>query len=318
MYHRVAEPDIDIWDLAVSPAHFEQQLRVLRHLGTVISAAELAERLHQGTLKRRSIAITFDDGYLDNYLAARPLLNTYQLPATFFIVSENIGLNQEFWWDELAGILLESEHLPPMLAFHWPNGTLLEASLLPEQHLTPALRQQHQHWHATDQAPPTLRAALFYQLWQQLRPLRASEQQVCLQQLRTWAGWPPGARPAYQTVSLSQLRAWQQEPLVTIGAHTATHPALASHPVALQQTEVVAGRQALHQALGQQPALLAYPYGSYTGETAKMAAQLGFQATFTTEARPVTPTADPHTLGRFQVNNWDGDEFKRRLQQWLA
>ena len=42
MYHRVAEPRLDSWELAVSPAHFEQQLRVLRQYGPVIGAGELA------------------------------------------------------------------------------------------------------------------------------------------------------------------------------------------------------------------------------------------------------------------------------------
>lgn len=317
MYHQVAEPDTDIWDLAVSPAHFEQQLRVLKRMGTVISTTELSERLHHGKLKRRSIAITFDDGYLDNYLHARPLLTQHQLPATFFIVSGNVGVAQEFWWDELADILLSAGHLPAALSLRWPDGNHLEANLQPEQHLTPELRQQHQQWRVSGQAPPTLRAALFYKLWQQLRPLRAPAQQACLQQLRAWAGRPPGVRPAYQSISLSQLHELHNNPLFTIGAHTATHPALASHPIAFQQQEVEAGRQALCQALGQQPELLAYPYGSYTNETAVLAAQLGFKAAFTTDARLVTTATEAHKLGRFQVNNWNGDEFKRRLAYWF-
>jgi peptidoglycan/xylan/chitin deacetylase (PgdA/CDA1 family) len=318
MYHRVAEPDTDVWNLAVSPHHFEQHLRVLRQAGIVVPAPELAERLRTRTLRHRSIAITFDDGYPDNYATAAPLLTRYGLPATFFLISSQVGLAQEFWSDELVAIVLLAERLPAALALVLPDGRPLAADLAAEQLLTPALRQQHQHWRATEAVPPTRRAALYHELWKRLKPLPAPAQQVALGQLRAWAGQPAQVRPAHQSMTLPQLRELSAHPLFTIGAHTATHPALASHPVALQQTEVVAGRQALHQALGQQPALLAYPYGSYTGETAKMAAQLGFQAAFTTEARPVTPTADPHTLGRFQVNNWDGDEFKRRLQQWLA
>jgi peptidoglycan/xylan/chitin deacetylase (PgdA/CDA1 family) len=317
MYHQVAEPDTDIWDLAVSPAHFEQQLRVLKRMGIVVSTSELSERLHQHNLKRRSIAITFDDGYLDNYSNARPLLTQYQLPATFFIVSGNVGLDQEFWWDELAGILLLSERLPTTLLFTFPSGDRLEADLQAEQYLTPELRQQHQQWRASEHAPPTRRADLFYKLWQQLRPLPAPAQQACLQQLRAWAGKLPGTRPAYQTISLSQLHELHNNALFTIGAHTSTHPALASHTVALQQEEIQGGRQALCQATGQLPDVLAYPYGSYGNETAALAAQLGFRAAFTTDARLVTATAEPHKLGRFQVNNWNGDEFKRRLTHWL-
>jgi peptidoglycan/xylan/chitin deacetylase (PgdA/CDA1 family) len=317
MYHRVAEPDTDIWDLAVSPAHFEQQLRVVQRLGTIISTLELSERLHLGTLKRRSIAITFDDGYLDNYLNAMPLLTQHQLPATFFIVSGHVGLDQEFWWDELAGILLEAEHLPPTLTLRLPDDSQLEMDLRPEQRLTPALRQQHQQWRVSEHAPPTLRAALFYTLWQHLRPLPAAAQQACLQQLRTWAGSPACTRPAYQSISLSHLHALHNNALFTIGAHTITHPALASHPVALQQAELAGGRAALGQATGQLPEVLAYPYGNYGPETAALAAELGFKAAFTTDARLVTPNAEAHKLGRFQVNNWNGDEFERRLTHWF-
>lgn len=318
MYHRVAEPAADSWDLAVSPAHFEEQLRVLRRLGTVISAAELAERLQSQTLKRRSIAITFDDGYLDNYLAARPLLARYQLPATFFIVSGQVGLAQEFWWDELAGLLLLSERLPASFSLALPGAGPLAANLQAEQDLTPALRQQHQLWRAGEAAPPTQRAALFYRLWEYLKPLPAPTQQLVLQQLRAWAGQPAGARPAYQSMSLPQLRELSINPLFTIGAHTVTHPALASHPAAAQAHELAASRQALHEAIGQPIELLAYPYGSHTSETAAIAAQLGFNAAFTTEAQPIMPTSARHTMGRFQVNNWTGDEFERRLEQWFA
>lgn len=318
MYHRVAESDIDTWDLAVSPRHFELHLRVLHQAGTIMAAAELAERLRTGTLKRRSIAITFDDGYPDNYSVASPLLTRYGLPATFFIISGNVGLAQEFWSDELAGIILLAERLPAALALTLPGAAgHLAADLPSEQQLTPALRQQHQRWRATEAAPPTRRAALFYELWQRLQPLPAPAQQLVLGQLRAWAGLPATVRPAHQSMSLSQLQELSTNPLFTIGAHTATHPALAYHPAAVQVHEMATSRQALQEAIGQPVDLLAYPYGSCNSDTLAIAAQLGFKAAFTTEAQSLTPRSALHSIGRFQVNNWDGDEFKRHLTRWL-
>jgi peptidoglycan/xylan/chitin deacetylase (PgdA/CDA1 family) len=316
MYHRVAEPDTDSWDLAVSPTHFEQHLRVLHQVGTVISATELAERLRNQTLKRTSIAITFDDGYPDNYTNASPLLARYQLPATFFIVSGNVGLAQEFWWEELAGLLLLSENLPASFYLAIPGEGSIAADLQTEQLLTPMLRQQHQLWRASEKAP-TRRAALFYQLWQHLWPLPAPAQQLLLRQLRAWAGHPTTARPACQGLSMSQLRELSSNPLFTIGAHTVTHPALASHSTTVQQHELAASRQALREATGQPVELLAYPYGNHSHETALLAAQLGFKAAFTTDAHLLIAGLEAHKLGRFQVNNWDGHEFKRRLAAWF-
>lgn len=318
MYHRIAEPDTDSWDLDVSPTHFEQQLQVLEQLGTVIPTTELVGRLQKRTLKNRSIAITFDDGYLDNYTTASPLLLHYQLPATFFIVSGNVGLNQEFWWDELAGILLLSERLPGALSLTLPGEGQLTADLQTEQLLTPELRQKHQRWRASDAAPPTRRAGLFYQLWQHMKPLAAPAQQLVLQQLRAWASLPNTARPAYQSVSVNQLRELSAHPLFTIGAHTVTHPALASYPAAVQEHELAAGQQALRETIDQPVELLAYPYGNYSNETASIAAQLGFKAAFTTDARLVTARIEAHKIGRFQVNDWDGNEFKRRLVDWFV
>jgi len=82
MYHRIASPVNDYWQLCVSPENFEQQLQVISKY-------------------KKNILITFDDGYIDNYSNARPLLEKYQLPAIFFIATGNIDSGKEFWWDQL-------------------------------------------------------------------------------------------------------------------------------------------------------------------------------------------------------------------------
>lgn len=317
LYHRVAEPESDIWDLAVTPARFEQQLRILQKTGFVISAEELVTRLAQQTLKRRSVVITFDDGYVDNLLVASPLLMHYQLPATFFIASGNIGSAQEFWWDELEHLCLFAERLPPVCSLV-VAGYHLAVELGAEQHLSPALRQRHLSWKAYHEAPPTNRAALFYQLWQLIKPLPYFEQQQQLRLLRAWASASMVIRPAYHSLSPVQLRELSSHQLFTIGAHTVTHPALASHSASLQAQELRAGQQALSQITGRQPALAAYPYGNYNEETMAVAASLALTAAFTTEARAVTNESQQYQLGRFQVGNWTGDELYQRLDNWFA
>src|SRR5262249_22514658 len=73
MYHRIASPAIDPWGLAVTPHHFEEHLDVLRSR-TVLSVADLVDRLERGALPDDAAAITFDDGYFDNLRAAKPRL----------------------------------------------------------------------------------------------------------------------------------------------------------------------------------------------------------------------------------------------------
>ena len=82
MYHRVNEPGYDPWELAVTPAHFDEQLAWLKRRRTVLPLVEFAERHARGDLPRDAVAITFDDGYACNGLNAAPLLAAHGLPAT--------------------------------------------------------------------------------------------------------------------------------------------------------------------------------------------------------------------------------------------
>lgn len=113
MYHRVAELRHDPWGMAVSPSHFDQQLETLQRRGVrLMTVAELTAALADGSLRPRSAAISFDDGYLDNLTAARPLLDKYAAPATVFVTASEIGSPDGFWWDQLADVLLARAVLP--------------------------------------------------------------------------------------------------------------------------------------------------------------------------------------------------------------
>jgi peptidoglycan/xylan/chitin deacetylase (PgdA/CDA1 family) len=101
LYHRVAELESDPQRLAVTPAHFEEHLRVLRGTCTPIELADVPRLLRAARLPKRPVAITFDDGYRDNLHEAKPLLERDGVPATVFVASGYVGREREFWWDEL-------------------------------------------------------------------------------------------------------------------------------------------------------------------------------------------------------------------------
>ncbi len=94
MYHYISDlpADADAYrtDLSVSPARFEAQLAYLKEQGyTSISLEDLALYLTAGRpLPPKPIILTFDDGYLDNYLYAFPLLRQYGFQGAFFIVTQ--------------------------------------------------------------------------------------------------------------------------------------------------------------------------------------------------------------------------------------
>ncbi|TXK23333.1 polysaccharide deacetylase family protein [Pontibacter qinzhouensis] len=316
MYHRVAEPASDVWDIAVSPANFEVQLQLLKKLGTVMPLNKLVANACAGTLQQNSIAITFDDGYLDNYATAKPLLEHYKLPATFFVATGNIGQQREFWWDELEEIILYRDELPPLAKFRVGDDTVSK-SLAAEARLDEQLLQQHQNWHACTELPPTQRSALFFELWQKLRPLPAKAQQQHLQQIRNWAGVDATVRQDQISMSEDQLVELSSSDLFDIGAHTVSHPALAFHSKAVQKQEIAQNVRDLQVLTGTNVSMLAYPYGNYNNESVQVAEELGFMAALTTEEEIITKKSDAYRMGRFQVSNWNKEEFAKKMKQWM-
>ncbi len=89
-YHKVDDTDIS---LSVSPEDFDAQLKYLiLHGYHSITPEQLLDHLENGTeLPENPVLITFDDGYLDNYTYAYPILLKNGFQATIFIVPELVG-----------------------------------------------------------------------------------------------------------------------------------------------------------------------------------------------------------------------------------
>jgi peptidoglycan/xylan/chitin deacetylase (PgdA/CDA1 family) len=104
----VAEPACDPWELAVSLDHFDQQMDALRRVRRPLSMGQFVEGMFGGNLPERAVAVTFDDGYVDNLLNAKPILERHSIPATVFLATGEISQHHEYWWDELARLILQS------------------------------------------------------------------------------------------------------------------------------------------------------------------------------------------------------------------
>lgn len=100
-FHRVKNASRD--GLTVTVPLFEQYCRFFRDHFKVVPLSEVVSRLELGLPLQRELAITFDDGYLDNFEHAAPILWKYSLPATFFVVTRWIGGDVVPWWDRAEG-----------------------------------------------------------------------------------------------------------------------------------------------------------------------------------------------------------------------
>jgi peptidoglycan/xylan/chitin deacetylase (PgdA/CDA1 family) len=102
-FHRVQDGE-DSQGLSVGREMFERHCRFFKRHFDVVPLRDLVSRLEAGRRLDRMLAITFDDGYHDNFDNARPVLEALSLPATFFVVSQWIGTDIWPWWDREQGV----------------------------------------------------------------------------------------------------------------------------------------------------------------------------------------------------------------------
>jgi peptidoglycan/xylan/chitin deacetylase (PgdA/CDA1 family)/CelD/BcsL family acetyltransferase involved in cellulose biosynthesis len=111
-YHRVNDEG-DAFFPAMPPAEFERQVRyIARHYPVVSLTAGLA-RLAAGGPPGPMVAITFDDGYQDNFHHAFPILERYGLKATIFLTTGGIDSRRPLWFEQLA-LALKRTPLPSL------------------------------------------------------------------------------------------------------------------------------------------------------------------------------------------------------------
>src|SRR5579859_7729471 len=107
-YHRIIDwngPGFDLYRPIVSatPEMFEQQMAYVSRNFNVIDLNCLEAFILNGMpLPKRSLLITFDDGYLDNYTYAYPILRHYHLPGVIFLIAEKMTNPTPPWWDVCA------------------------------------------------------------------------------------------------------------------------------------------------------------------------------------------------------------------------
>src|SRR3989338_3960849 len=111
IYHRIADPQNDPYLLCVSPQNFHAQIKFLKENFRVVPLVQLVQEVRSKKLKNETVAITFDDGYVDNLHNALPILEEYGVPATIFITAGYVGGSKPFYWDAPEGVDL-NERVP--------------------------------------------------------------------------------------------------------------------------------------------------------------------------------------------------------------
>lgn len=348
LYHRVAEPGCDPQLLSVTPRHFADHLEMLRRCTRPGSLDDLLREHQRGRMARRSVVVTFDDGYADNLHQALPLLERFDVPATVFVTSGVAGgagasstraaaqdsgvptpqaaplvapQPDEFWWDQLERIFLGTPRLPQALRIRLP-GQELHVDLADSATLSPEGLRQVQRWNVLCEHDTSPRQRVYRELCRRLRPLPALQRDRILADLRSWAGLSTSAaHPTPRRLSDDELARLARSPLIEIGAHTCTHPVLAALEPAEQYAEIEGSRRDLEQRLGRAVRSFSYPYGTrgdYTSLTARLVAQAGFRCACANYPGLATPDVDIYGLPRLVVRDGEADALEELLHAFWA
>jgi peptidoglycan/xylan/chitin deacetylase (PgdA/CDA1 family) len=257
---------------------------------------------------------------VDNLEHARPLLERYDFPATVFVTSGYVGQTREFWWDELARLLLHpgtsSEVLQLQIGEEQQQWELGKAASYSRHDY-----DRYHEWNYGSDIEPSARHRVFRALYRRLSPLSDSERNEVLGALRSQITLhEPSA--THRVLTPAEVVRLAEGGLVEIGAHTVNHPVLASLPLAAQRQEVEGSKSRLEEILGRAVTSFAYPYGSrarsdYTPETVAIVRDAGFSCACSNLAQPVRPGIDLFQIARAGTRDWDGESLARRLDTWL-
>jgi peptidoglycan/xylan/chitin deacetylase (PgdA/CDA1 family) len=279
IFHRVlADPD-PLFPGEVCARQFDDICSWVKQWFNVLPLNEAAARLRAGTLPARCAAITFDDGYADNQTIALPILRRHGLTATFFVATGFLdgGL---MWNDGVVEAIKGCKDKSLNLGGFGLSGLEhVDISSVPMRRL----------------AINSLISAIKY------RPQVERKNMVESLATLTRAKLPSDLMMRSDQV-LSLHRAGMQ-----IGAHTATHPILATlEPDAILK-EIATSKQTLEQIISQAVTLFAYPNGKpgrdYTEASVAAARALGFEAAVSTAWGAARAGADSLQLPRFSP--WD-------------
>jgi len=314
IYHRVAEDPVDPWRLCVSPDNFARHMEILRKKGfKTVHVSALADAVRARNLPRKSVAVSFDDGYRDNLDAARPILEKYDTPAAHFATAGYIGSDAPFWWDVLDGIFLRTTQLPEKLDInlagnrhHWTLGR--DAVLK---------KKKASDWKPLG-PPHTRRHEIHDALWHLLVAALPEERDGIVKQLMDWAELAPATWAQSRPMSEDELRKLGGNGLVEIGAHSLTHPALSALPPELQAHELSASKARLESILGTKVRGCSYPQGRSSIDVQRRAREAGYDFACGSVASAVGSRSNLFHLPRVSVRDWSEERFAGLLDHYIA
>jgi peptidoglycan/xylan/chitin deacetylase (PgdA/CDA1 family) len=237
-YHRIGDQDATEYDPALfscTADDLDWQITYLKRRFRMTTLAEVVGLLAgEDRLTEPRVLITFDDGYIDNYEVAFPVLRRHGVQGVFFVPTAFAGTSRIPWWDQVAYIVRHSRR--PRFRLEYPrreefdlaaDGPARSIQRVLKLYKDPAMRDAarflEELQRACDSARPDTAAQRCFLDWNEAREMQRGG--------------------------------------MAFGSHTHSHDILSKLPAASQLDELRLSREILEKELGREIDTLAYPVG---------------------------------------------------------
>jgi peptidoglycan/xylan/chitin deacetylase (PgdA/CDA1 family) len=239
--------------------HLEKELPYLMRNYQILTIDEVIRHLKSGVgFRKPSVAITFDDGYLDNYTLAYPVLKKHGVPATVYLSTGLIGTSQRIWTDQIEFMLLGARkdqfNLPRLFGNQELRIKTKEEKEQVSNEITEALKKR----------PDAERTEIMCELFKTLEiignPVKNGEERIML----NWDEVKEMANNGF-----------------IIGNHSHTHPILSRMPVQKGKEEIFESKKIIEKNLGIKVKHFAFPNGKeedFNEELKDYCQEVGFES----------------------------------------
>ena len=290
IYHGVIRTPLKVADYCfLSENKFEEQMIYLKNNFSVVSLSDAIYKLKNRQVDRPIVVVTFDDGFLNNYEIAFPILKKYQIPATFFISTQLIDTDKTLWFCQLNHAI--SQTIKSSIVWKNERYSLISNS----DKVSASIRLQEK-----------LKTFHHSQLLLELN---------CLIDLLIEKPFDSNTLPhEFRMLTKKAIHEMSQSNLVEFGSHTHRHSILSLLSKYKQREEILTSTRIIEEITNNKCQFFSYPNGrihDYNQETITLVQQYNFKAAVTTIPGDNCSKSDRYTLKRYGVSqNMGLDRFK--------
>ena len=306
-YHRIENYTSDPVKITVSKKNFLEHINFLKEFAKIISPNQLFESLkNRKNLPKRSVLLTFDDGY-SSYEQTMDLLIKESISAIFFISLRK----EQYWWDILSKILFENQHVEKSNYIKINNLlTELGCHFNIEESINFNLMDVLRKWSVTDKVFPFNRNKAFYFLAKEMEDVDHYKKSRMLDIVNSLSN---------EKRNFSYLLNKKLINYHKIGYHTINHYNLSKLSYDNQKIEIELGKKELESIINQQVKIFAYPFGNryhYNADTLEIVKR-NFNFAFSNFEGLVHKDSNIYEMPRFLVRDWDIDSFIQNIKRFF-